>query len=480
MSRYTKRMSDSLSDVHKRAVEMEQPTPPGHAGSVKTAEKYADCGEQLLTEVAPPGWGHTKAEKSKTDPDKPKSKIGGSAHEFDKDLKSGKFKGLPGDKTMKDKRASMFKLMWSMKNKGDKPHYKPGEKGVKKEEVEIDEQKPQHPGQKKGSGKLKKGWGMTQSGEPYFKPNSNRPTRDKKEEVEVDEVSLNPAQRDAREKARGSSSVPHRVHGGTPGSARAIGVKTDHQQRGQKKTAKPHKYGSGVDAAGGQHTSVGRYGDKARPGRISKMAYAKKKEEVEMDETGRAASAASDPRVDTGSSSVDTVPGYEKKFIKTQKRVGRIPEEHDCEKVHPNLTHKDWEAEKNEAADTWHPDPVKDKKSTSYKHHARQMATQAMKKATKPDTFGHLKITPAQLAARRRVRATEETINEAEWEVKLKGLPAFYIPAKSAGAVKQMLRKQLKRPMDDIESVTRATPAAKKKDFRQRAQGKPSAEEDRG
>ena len=84
-------------------------------------------------EVAPPGWGHTKAEKEKTKPDKPKSKIGGSAHEFDKDLKSGKFKGLPGDKTMKDKKASMFKLMWSMKNKGDKPHYKPGEKGVKKE-----------------------------------------------------------------------------------------------------------------------------------------------------------------------------------------------------------------------------------------------------------------------------------------------------------------------------------------------------------
>jgi len=345
MSRYTKRMSDSLADVEKRAAEMEHPTPPGHAGSVKTAEKYADCGEQLLMEVAPPGWGHTKAEKEKTKPDKPKSKIGGSAHEFDKDLKSGKFKGLPGDKTMKDKRASMFKLMWSMKNKGDKPHYKPGVK---------DKLKSQY------------------------------------------------------------------------------------------------------------------------------------KEEVEMDETGRAASAASDPRVDTGSSSVDTVPGYEKKFVKTQKRVGQlrtgagIPEEHDCEEVHPNLTHKEWEAEKNEAADTWHPDPVKDKKSTSYKHHARQMATQAMKKATKPDTFGHLKITPDQLAARRRVRATEETISEAEWEVKLKGLPTFYIPAKSAGAVKQMLRKQLKRPMDDIESVTRATPAAKKKDFRQRAQGKSSTKENRG
>ena len=79
-------------------------------------------------EVAPPGWGHTKAEKEKTKPNKPKSKIGGTAHEFDKALKSGRFKGLPGDKTYKDKKASMFKLMWAMKNKGDKPHYKPGVK----------------------------------------------------------------------------------------------------------------------------------------------------------------------------------------------------------------------------------------------------------------------------------------------------------------------------------------------------------------
>ena len=90
-------------------------------------------------EVAPPGWGHTKAEKEKTKPNKPKSKIGGSAHEFDKDLKSGKFKGLPGDTTMKDKKASMFKLMWSMKNKGDKPHYKPGVKDKLKAKYKKDE-----------------------------------------------------------------------------------------------------------------------------------------------------------------------------------------------------------------------------------------------------------------------------------------------------------------------------------------------------
>ena len=77
-------------------------------------------------EVAPPGWGHTKAEKEKTKPWKPKSKIGGSSAAFKRDLDSGKFKGLPGDKTKKEKTASMFKIMWAAKKKGYKPHYKPG------------------------------------------------------------------------------------------------------------------------------------------------------------------------------------------------------------------------------------------------------------------------------------------------------------------------------------------------------------------
>ena len=86
----------------------------------------------MLNEVAPPGWGHTKAEKEKTKPDKPKSKIGGSAAAFKRALDDGRFKGLPGDKTKKEKTASMFKLMWSMKNKGDKPHYKPGTDEKKK------------------------------------------------------------------------------------------------------------------------------------------------------------------------------------------------------------------------------------------------------------------------------------------------------------------------------------------------------------
>ena len=80
----------------------------------------------MLNEVSPPGWGHTKAEKEKTKPNKPKSKIGGTAAAFKRALDDGRFKGLPGSTTKKEKTADMFKLMWAMKNKGDKPHYKPG------------------------------------------------------------------------------------------------------------------------------------------------------------------------------------------------------------------------------------------------------------------------------------------------------------------------------------------------------------------
>ena len=81
--------------------------------SKKAAKDFASD----VQEVAPPGWGHTKAEKEKTKPDKPKSKIGGSSAAFDRARKEGRFKGSKED---------MFKLMWSMKKKGDKPHYKPG------------------------------------------------------------------------------------------------------------------------------------------------------------------------------------------------------------------------------------------------------------------------------------------------------------------------------------------------------------------
>ena len=92
-----------------------------------------------LNEVSPPEWGHTKAEKEKTKPDKPKSKIGGTAAAFKRALDDGRFKGLPGSTTKKEKTADMFKLMWSMKKKGYKPHYKPGtdKKYEKYQEEEV-------------------------------------------------------------------------------------------------------------------------------------------------------------------------------------------------------------------------------------------------------------------------------------------------------------------------------------------------------
>ena len=73
-----------------------------------------------FNEVAPPGFGHTKSDKEKG------VKKGGTAAAFKRALDRGDFKGLPGSKTKKEKTADMFKLMWAMKNKGDKPHYKPG------------------------------------------------------------------------------------------------------------------------------------------------------------------------------------------------------------------------------------------------------------------------------------------------------------------------------------------------------------------
>ena len=66
---------------------------------------------ELLKEVAPPGFGHTKSGKG--------DKKGGTAAAFDKARKEGRVKGSKSD---------MFAIMWAMKNKGVKPQYKPGTK----------------------------------------------------------------------------------------------------------------------------------------------------------------------------------------------------------------------------------------------------------------------------------------------------------------------------------------------------------------
>ena len=63
----------------------------------------------MINEVAPPRFGHTKSGKG--------DKKGGTAAAFDRARKEGRFKGSKSD---------MFAIMWAMKNKGAKPHYKPG------------------------------------------------------------------------------------------------------------------------------------------------------------------------------------------------------------------------------------------------------------------------------------------------------------------------------------------------------------------
>ena len=83
---------------------------------------------KMLSEVAPPGFGHTKGDKEKG------VKKGGTAAAFDRARKEGRFKGSKSD---------MFAIMWSQKKKGDKPHYKPGtDKKYKKyqeESVDLEE-----------------------------------------------------------------------------------------------------------------------------------------------------------------------------------------------------------------------------------------------------------------------------------------------------------------------------------------------------
>ena len=90
-------------------------------GELMKGEKHS------VNEVAPPGFGHTKGDKKKG------VKKGGTAAAFDRARKEGRFKGSKSD---------MFAIMWSQKNKGDKPHYKPGtDKKYKKyqdESFEID------------------------------------------------------------------------------------------------------------------------------------------------------------------------------------------------------------------------------------------------------------------------------------------------------------------------------------------------------
>ena len=405
---------------------------------------------KTIPEVAPPGWGHTVAKKEKTKPNKPKSKVGGSAHEFQKDLDSGKFKGLPGDKTKADKKASMFKLMWSMKNKGDKPHYKPGVKdklkSQYKEEVEESNLPPHlskfldKEGNPNPEAAKRMAVGRKKREAPKIKdvtPKGYGP----KEEVEMDEASP-------------STDHPWRT---TP------------QKRIQRKSDLG-KYGARVAAKRRHKGPIG-------GGKVS-IPDRSKKEDVEME--GRFASAASDPRMG-GSSSVDTVPDFTwkaKKGAISAPGSGSISK---AKKAKASDVNKSIEQQMKDAmkenTDKWRENfKANAAKRLGQRRREQQAGEVGQKAKPRPQEESHdcNEIHPDKTHSKWLNTQNEDwkSIKEAQWKVKLKGLPTFYVPGKSQGEIRQMLRKQLKRPMDDIEDITRATPAAQKKDFRNRAQGK--------
>jgi len=94
---------------------------PGHRVAEQAYRRLA----YAMLEVSPPGWGHTKTGGKKS------IKVGGTAAAMKKAKAEGR---MPGVK-------NIFSLMWSMKNKGDKPHYKPGKKGVLKKKYKKKKKK---------------------------------------------------------------------------------------------------------------------------------------------------------------------------------------------------------------------------------------------------------------------------------------------------------------------------------------------------
>ena len=382
---------------------------------------------KTIPEVAPPGWGHTVAKKEKTKPNKPKSKIGGSAHEFQKDLDSGKFKGLPGDKTKADKKASMFKLMWSMKNKGDKPHYKPGVKdklkSKYKEEVEesnlpphlskfLDKEGNPNPeaAKRMAVGRKKREAPKIKDVTPKgYGPNEGRFASAASDPRIGGSSSVDTVPDFTWKAKKGAISAPGSGSIAKAKKAKASDVnKTIEQQMKDAMKENSDKWRENF-----KNNAAKRLGQRRREqqaGEVGQKAKPRQKDMGEIPEGAKELEARNAAKADKKQQG-----GSLRHKVWPASASMKMPkEEHDCNEVHPDKTHTTWLKTQNE---DW------------------------------------------------------KSIKEAQWKVKLKGLPTFYVPGKSRGEIRQMLRKQLKRPMDDIEDVTRATPAAKKKDFRDRAQG---------
>ncbi len=219
----------------------------------------------------------------------------------------------------------------------------------------------------------------------------------------------------------------------------------------------------------------------------SKMKYMKKAEELEVEMNEDIPTKKFVPLKHKVWSADASIPaGARPKNsgkIKKYKASGAMPEEVENEVYKPNYGRRPWDLKqaKNKPTDDVtgpHNFPVngdKKKKPAPPKKEEvdwKDMSDQQKKEKAKAQFDAILKKKQGNPKDYESPIKTKEEVEmqEAEFKVKIKSLPAFYVPAKSAAEVKNSLRRQIKRP-DDIESIERVTKGNVKKDYRARAKG---------
>jgi len=437
---------------------------------------------------------------------------------------------------------------------------------AKKEEVEVDEQ---HPAQHK-SGRLKKGWKMTASGEPIRvqsnpsmvsrkkardiesgKVNPDKVDYNKKEEVEVDEVNKHqarafgsalirdkspldsPKAKAAREKLQ---KVMKDIKKKDPDHPAVQNVKEEEVEEGtiditklslaqRRALKKTHKIVDGnLVKKRGVSPSKPKSWDQF--GKYASKAY----EEVEIDELSNKTMDSYAQKASASQADAEKKGDYKKadKRIFGKLRATRRKFSSDTDRILKGLKKESKEAEAGErdvGSDAYadyvanitpgegitnkdaKKADVSKKKELAYNAYrstkvdetveiseiddelaramkareklayAKQQQKAAIEHKRRMDRLGNrtsrkekssgIAAADANLSQKEEVEVEEEV----KFKVKLTGLPVFYVDGKSVGEIKQNLRKKLKRPNDDIESIERVTTTAVKKDFRSRVSG---------
>ncbi len=311
-------------------------------------------------------------------------------------------------------------LAWHMKNKGDKPHYKdqdgrPEKKAkYKNEEVDTD--------------------GIVQLDEGKLPPHLAK-FFDKKGNLNPDAAARVAAGRKKREEPKVKDVTPA-----------GYGPKEERDPPSAKSDVKdlldPHR----------------KYKDLKKSLRSSRP-FGAKKEEVEIDELSSDLLGRYKTKAAAQSSAAAKAGDHEKSHKRFKGITKATSKQFDNDAKAYDKRHEESEIDEGGA----YGGGLKD-------------AAKNLKKAEKRLGITPDKVTTTKSGVRKttykgKVDMGSVKKEDMDFKVKLRGLPAFYVPGKSAAAVRMMLRRQVKKP-DDIEGVDRVTTAAKRKDFRLRGQGK--------